>query len=217
MRAPLAALVLVVASIASAVPVRADEACASLLHRLAAANPELRTYRADVAFEVGLRSFPYVRKTLHGNAFFKRPARMQLVFRDLPSYAKNWSNLYVGLGTPTDWERKFTLASAVDPATRESYLVLTPRVAERRLREVDLYVDPGANLPNRIVWAYRDGRIEMRQRFERIDGHDLIVTQEADIRFPAFHAFVNTRITNYALNVEVEDRVFTERHGENAR
>ncbi|GAC1660154.1 MAG: hypothetical protein NVS4B13_08090 [Candidatus Elarobacter sp.] len=166
-----------------------------------------------MAFDVGLRSFPYLRRTLQGNAYFKRPARMELVFTDLPPFARAWSNLYVGLGTPSDWEKKFTITSAQDTSggTHEPYLVLTPCVADHRLREVDVYVDRVVALPDRIVWRYRDGRIAMRQRFGRIDGHDLVVAQDADIRLPAVHAYENARISNYALNVDVDDKVFTKK------
>jgi hypothetical protein len=192
-------------------PLCAQDETAALLAQLAGADPELRTYRADVAFDVGLHTFPYLRKRLHGNAYFKRPARMELVFTDLPSIARGWSNLYVGLGTPADWEKKFTIASALDPSSpgHQAYLVLTPRLTDRRLRGVDVYVDRAVGLPDRIVWRYRDGRIEMRQRFARVEGHDLVVAQDADIRLPAVHAFVKARISNYTLNVDVDDRVFT--------
>jgi len=195
--------------LANAAPLRADDAASALLARLAGADPDLHTYRADVAFDVGLRSFPYLRKTLHGNAYFKRPARVELVFSDLPAIARAWSNVYVGLGTPSDWEKKFTIAAGAAAPAREAYLVLTPRVPDRRLREVDVFVDRDVPLPARIVWRYRDGVIDMHQRFGRVDGHDLVVAQDADIRLPAVHAYVNARITNYALNVDVEDAVFT--------
>jgi hypothetical protein len=66
------------------------------------------------------------------------------------------------------------------------------------------------------VWRYRDGRIDMLQRCARIDGHDLIVAQDADIRLPAVHAYVRARISNYALNVEVDDSVFTQKQRETA-
>jgi hypothetical protein len=202
-------------SLAAASPLRAQDATAELLAKLAGADPDLRTYRADVAFDVGLHSFPYLRKTVHGNAYFKRPARMEVVFTDLPPIARAWSNLYVGLGTPADWEKKFTIASSEETSgSHERYLVLTPRVADHRLREVDVYVSDTVALPERIVWRYRDGRIEMRQRFGRVDGHDLVVAQDADIRLPAMHAYVNARITNYALNVVVDDAVFTPKHRE---
>ena len=220
MRRPLVTfLIVALASLAAAAPLRAQDETAALLAKLAAADPDLRTYRADVAFDVGLHTFPYLRRTLHGNAYFKRPARMEVVFTDLPAIARAWSNLYVGLGTPSDWEKKFTIGSAPDPSTgsHAPYLVLTPRVPGKRLREVDVYVDRTAALPERIVWRYRDGRIEMRQHFARVDGHDLIVAQDADIHLPAMHGYVNTRITNYALNVDVDDAVFTAvKHGDPA-
>ena len=209
MRRRIAVLFLTLAaSLCGAAPLRAQDETGALLAKLAGADPDLRTYRADVAFDVGLRSFPYLRKTLHGNAYFKRPARMELVFTDLPPVARAWSNLYVGLGTPSDWEKKFTITAAAD-GSHEPHLVLTPRAAERRLRDVEVYVDRGVALPERIVWNYRDGRIEMRQRFARVEGHDLIVAQDAEIRLPAVHGYVNARISNYALNVDIDDKVFT--------
>jgi hypothetical protein len=197
----------------AASPLRAQDETAALLAKVAAADPDLRTYRADVAFEVGLHTFPFLHKSLHGNAYFKRPARMELVFSDLPGYARGFSNLYVGLGTPSDWEKKFAISSAQEQSAGRSvtYLVLTPRVADRRLREVDVYVDPSSSLPGRIVWRYRDGRIDLKQRFAQVEGHDLVVAQDTDIRLPAVHAYVTSRITNYALNVEFSDAVFTKK------
>lgn len=184
-----------------------------MLGKLAGADPELRSYRADVAFQVGLHSFPYLSRTLHGNAFFKRPANLELVFTDLPPIARAFSNVYVGLGSPAEWATKFVITSAEQ--TREGrsvrYLVLTPRATDHRLREVDVFVDEAASLPERIVWQYRDGRIEMRQLFERIEGHDVVVAQNADIRLPAMHAYVKAKITNYAMNVDVDDKVFTKK------
>ena len=207
------------ASLAVAAPLHAQDETAALLAKLAGADPELQTYRADVAFDVGLRSFPYLRRTLHGNAYFKRPARMEVVFTDLPSIARAWSNLYVGLGTPSEWEKKFTITTAPDTSAgaHQAFLVLTPRVLDRRLRHVDVYLDRVVPLPERIVWHYRDGTIEMHQRFGRIEGHDVVVSQEADIHLPAMHAFINARLTNYALNVEVDDKIFTPKHREAAQ
>jgi len=216
MRRVLVAVLMVLASLGAAAPLRAQDEAAAILATLTGADPDLRTYRADVAFDVGLRTFPYLRKTLHGNAYFKRPARMEVVFTDLPPIARAWSNLYVGLGTPSDWEKKFTIGSASDAssASHLRHLVLTPRAAEERLREVDVYLDGAVALPARIVWRYRDGRIDMLQRFARVDGHDLVVAQDADIRLPAVHAYVRARITNYVLNGDVDDSVFTPKRHE---
>jgi hypothetical protein len=211
-RSFVALLLWLVALLGVAAPLRAQDETGALLALLADADPDRRTYRADVAFDIGLHTFPYLHKTLHGNTFFKRPSRFEIVFSDLPAVARTWSNLYVGLGTPSDWAKKFIITSTQDSGgAHERYLVLVPRVAGQRLREVDVYVDRSVALPERIVWRYRDGRIEMRQRFGRVDGHDLVIAQDADIRLSAVHAYVNARITNYALNVDVLDSVFTKK------
>jgi len=185
-----------------------------LLARIEAADPGLETYTASVEFKVGLHSFPFLRKTLHGEAYFKRPSRMELVFDDLPPYARAFRNVFVGLGTPSDWEKKFTIdtAQATGPdGAGTPYLVLTPRASDRRLQHVDVYLDAKRALPNRIVWTYRDGTIEMHQRFNDVDGHSVITDQDADIRLPGIHAYVLTTIDRYAINVPVDDAVFTKR------
>jgi len=196
--------------LATVAPLRAEDPTSALLSRIAAVDPGLTSYRADVAFDVGLKSFPYLRRSLHGAAYFKRPARMELVFNDLPGFAHAFSNVYVGLGTPTDWEKKFEISSAEDVIEGQAvrHLILTPRRVDRRLRAVDVYVDREVALPSRIVWHYKDGTIDLRQQFGKIDGHDLIVAQQSEIRLPAVHAFANAKITNYAINVEVDDRIF---------
>jgi hypothetical protein len=186
-----------------------------LLARMEAADPGLQTYTASVEFTVGLHSFPFLRRTLHGEAYFKRPSRMELVFDDLPPFARAFRNVYVGLGTPSDWEKKFTIATAQTAAGPDGasapYLVLTPRATDHRLQHVDVYLDAQRALPDRIVWTYRDGTIAMNQRFSDVDGHSVITGQDADIRLPGVHAYVIATIARYAINVPVDDAVFTRR------
>lgn len=197
----------------AALPARAHEGTTdALLARLSNADPGLHTYKADVAFDVGLRSFPYLRKTVHGNAYFKRPARLEVVFSDLPGVASSFRNLYVGLGTPADWATKFAISSATQTVEGRilPYLVLTP-LRGGRLRQVDVYVDGEAGIPTRIVWHYRDGSIDLKQAFSRVDGHDVVTGQNADIRMPWAHAFINGVISHHAINVDVDDTVFTKK------
>ncbi len=182
--------------------------------KLESADPSLETYRASVEFRIGMHTFPYVRKTVHGNAYFKRPGRMEIVFTDLPGFAQRFKNLYVGLGTPDEWEQKFDIdaATSVQPDGRSvAYLIMTPRKGDHRLQHVDVYVDEVSSLPSRIVWVYKDGRIEMTQKIVTLGAHHVIGGQNADIRLPGVHAYVDATIANYAINVPIDDAVFTKK------
>ena len=210
----LAALALAALLVAPVASRAATPAADELMAKLEAADPTLESYRAHVEFSVGLHTFPYLRKTVHGDAYFKRPSRMEIVFTDLPGFAQRFKNLYVGLGTPSEWNQKFDIdaSTSTGPDGRTvSYLIMTPKKLDRRLQHVDVYVDPASSLPSRIVWVYRDGRIEMKQTIVPFEGHNVIAAQNADIRLPGVHAFVNATIANYAINVPIDDAVFTKK------
>lgn len=197
----------------SAAPVRAAVTPDALMAQLESADPSLETYRANVEFSVGLYSFPFLHKTVHGEAFFRRPGKMEIVFSDLPGIAQRFRQLYVGLGTPVDWAKKFEIGAAetILDGNRTGYLILTPKKAESRLKEVDVFVDPKSSLPARIVWRYSDGAIAMQQTIADVDGHSVIAAQQADIRLPGVHAYVNTKITDVRVNAIFEDSVFTKK------
>ena len=190
----------------------ATPAAQELLAQLEGADPSLQTYRANVEFSVGLKTFPFLHKTVHGDTYFKRPGRMEFVFRDLPIFAQRFRNLYIGLGTPAAWETKFEIdvaQSVLPDGQAVSYLLLTPRKTDRRLQHVAVFIDRSSSLPSRIIWTYRDGAIEMKQDIVEVNGHNVVAAQNADIRLPGVHAYVNAKIANYAINVPVDDAVFT--------
>jgi len=51
----------------------------------------------------------------------------------------------------------------------------------------------------------------MHQHFSDVDGHSVVSDQDADIRLPGIHAYVIATIGRYAINVPVDDAVFTHR------
>jgi hypothetical protein len=187
-----------------------DARLAALLERVNNASPEVESYRAAVDFNIGLHTFPFLRRTVHGNTYFKRPDRVEVVFSDLPSYAEHFRNVYVGLGTPYEWTRKFSIELA-SPGTNAQHLVLTPKQRGGRLRNVAVYLDPQSSLPSRMVWSYHDGTIDMHQSIVPVDGHFVVGAQDADIKLPGVHAYVRARVYDYAFNVPIDDAVFTKK------
>jgi outer membrane lipoprotein-sorting protein len=182
----------------------------ALLAQMMNADPALQSYRANVEFSVGLYSFPFLRKTVHGEAFFKRPGHVQLVFSDLPAIAQRFRQVYVGLGSPAEWQRKFDISASEATVGGQTVpkLTLTPKV-DRRLKRVDVYLDPRSSLPTTFVWRYSDGTIRMTQQIVEVDGHSVVTAQAADIKLPGVHAFVNSHLTNVQVNAAFEDSVFT--------
>ncbi len=179
-----------------------------ILTAMEAVNPDVETYRASVEFSVGLHWPLPLRKTVHGATYFKRPSKMEVVFADLPAFAQQFRNVYVGLGTPEDWHRKFDIATGLEAG--HEFLILTPKNA-KRLRRVDVHLDEASNLPSRIVWTYRDGRIEMVQTIARIDGEYVVAAQRAEIRLPGVSAWIATSVRDYSFNVPIDDAIFTKK------
>ena len=83
------------------------------------------------------------------------PARMELVFTDLPPIARGFRNLYVGLGTPSDWARKFAISSA----------------RERLDGRVALVTGAGRGIAARDRERGQRGRLSARHRGQFV-GHD---------------------------------------------
>ena len=209
-------LLFIVAAVA-ALPVhaRAENApgVAAVLAQIENLDPSLETYRARVEFSVGLHSFPYVKKTVHGETFFKRPDRMEIVFEDLPAYASHFKNVFVGLGTPHDWQRKFEISlvpHGSEPGA-STELLLVPKAAGGRLRSIRVLLDSALMLPVKMLWTYHDGQIALTQSYVHVEGHTVLAAQSAEARFTLWRGFARTRLSKYAFNVPIDDAVFTKK------
>lgn len=181
-----------------------------ILGQIEAIDPTLESYKANIEFTVGLHLPLPMHRTLHGVTYFKRPARMEVVFADLPAIAQQFRNVYVGLGVPQEWQKKFSIASARTRDGRDQ-LIMTPRKADGRLETVTVDLDGPSRLPEHVLWTYRDGSIDMRQKIVSIEGHYVVGSQHAEIKLPGVSAWINAKIGNYAFNVPIDDAVFTKK------
>jgi hypothetical protein len=202
------AVLLAAANPSEALPAPPDATAEAIMSRIEGAEPDVASYRAGVEFTVGLHSFPFLRKTLHGETYFKRPDRLELVFDDLPPFARQFRSVYVGLGTPPVWRTKFDITVAGE-GPLDQHLVLTPKKRTGRLRDVAVYLDAASSLPARMVWTYRDGKIEMLQTIGPVEGHYVVLEQHGEIRLPGVSAFIRSRLHDYLFNVSIDDAIFT--------
>ena len=208
MRLRLAAIALIVLPFIFPAPAPAGTT-EEILATIEAIDPSVETYRADVEFTVGLHWPVALHKTLRGDTYFKRPSKMEVVFADLPAYARQFRNVYVGLGVPSEWERKFEINGIRTPQGQERLLMI-PR-KEGRLRTVAVSLDAASHLPAHVLWTYRDGTIDMEQQIASREGHFVIVAQHAEIRLPGVSAWIRSKVDHYRFNVPVDDAIFTKK------
>ena len=101
----------------------------AVLATLAAAPEQPEEYKASVALHVRLRVFPFIRMTLHGDSWYKRPGLYRFVFRGVPIIARAFSDMKYDLGDPAHWPDRYEIAFAPDSTAAAPVLRLTPKIA----------------------------------------------------------------------------------------
>jgi anti-anti-sigma factor len=183
-----------------------------LVARLAAQNPDMRSYQASLHVDVQLRTFPYLAQHLDGTAYFKRPDNYEVIFSNVPAYARGFDKLFADIGDPSDWNRRFHVTIDGEREVgghRDVMLRLVQRV-RGMIDHEDVAVDTHAWRIDEMEWHYYNGGvIAMTQDFQAVNGFSVLKAQHATIRIPYVHASAEGRYDTYRTNVAIDDGVFT--------
>jgi hypothetical protein len=189
MRAVLAAWcagLLIFAPIAAA----ADDgpAVTAVLAALTASPDQAVEYKAAVSLHVRMRVFPFIRMTLHGDSWYKRPGLYRFVFRGVPLIARAFSDMKYDLGDPAHWPDKYEIAFAPDSTIAAPILRLTPKTPVL-VKSFDVWLDPARGRILKAVWSRGDGGvITLVQTYAPIAGHAFVAKQQATINLPRMKA-----------------------------
>jgi anti-anti-sigma factor len=186
----------------------------SIVERVVAANPALRSYQARVHVAVQMQSFPFLAPRLVGTTYFRRPDNFEVVFDRVPSYAKGFDRLYSDIGDPTEWERRFNMTVIGEKAIAGHSDVVLRLVQKVRgmIDHQDVAVDTSAWRIDEMEWHYYNGGvITMTQTFEPSGDWTVLAAQHAVIRIPYVHAVADARYDDYHTNVAIDDSVFTKK------
>jgi anti-anti-sigma factor len=211
--AGLAGLVAVL-SLQCAVPAQAGSAPepSELVSHLVAQNPDMRSFQATLHVDFQLRTFPYIAQHLDGTAYFKRPDNYEVVFTNVPSYARGFDKLFADIGDPSGWERRFVVSVAGEReirGRRDTLIRLVQRV-RGMIDHEDVAVDTHAWRIDQMEWHYYNGGvISMTQDYQSVNGFNVLKAQHATIRIPYIHASAEGRYDGYRTNVAIDDAVFT--------
>jgi hypothetical protein len=160
-----------------------------VLSALAASPDQPDAYKASIALHVRMRVFPFIRITLHGDSWYKRPGLYRFVFRGVPFVAKAFSDMKYDLGDPARWPDRYTVAFAPESTDAAPVLRLTPKVAGL-VKNLDVAVDPAHGRILRATWARNDGgAIVLVQTYvPSAAGHAVVAKQVATINLPRMKA-----------------------------
>jgi hypothetical protein len=191
-----------------ATPARGASRLDELFARVDAAEPGLESYTATVDIKAGLRTFPWYGTSRSGDAYYKRPGRLELVINNMPRFISKFQHLFVGLGPTKDWTRDFN-ASVAEENTSTEHILLVPKNPQSRIRQIAVFLDPQSAIPSRILWTYTDGHVELDETFVDVAGHRIVAAHDVELALPAFHAYLHATVHDIAVNAPVDDAVFT--------
>jgi outer membrane lipoprotein-sorting protein len=175
--------------------------------RMVRVNASLRSYKADLHVDVALKSFLTLNQSLDGNVYYKQPNEQAVVFEVAPALASQFKKLYARIEPPERWAAVYKFAMLTDE-NGVTVFRLVPR-KHGRVSHLDVKVDDATGTIRNYVWNYEDGGfIAFDQSFTTINGNYLVNGQVGHVDLPSYKADVKSSLTNYRLNVAIDNGVF---------
>ncbi|HYL26751.1 MAG TPA: hypothetical protein VEW74_02890 [Candidatus Nitrosotalea sp.] len=179
----------------------------TVLQRMAARNPNLRSYEARVHVDVRMLSFPFFAPKLDGTTYFKRPDYFVVVFDRVPSYARGFQRIFDDVGNPQAWEKdqNVTLYGTTWLGARSVIVLrLTKKIHSDILDHTLAYVDPSDYSLLQMEWYYTNGgKITMTQQYREQGGFSVLSQQHATIKIPYVRAVADSTYGTYETNVPI--------------
>src|SRR5947209_12631849 len=160
----------------------------AVLAALSASTEQPEQYKATVALHVRMRVFPFIRMTLHGDSWYKRPGLYRFVFHGVPLIARAFSDMKYDLGDPARWPDRYEIAFAPQSTAAAPVLRLTPK-SPVMVKQLDVALDPAHGRILKATWSRGDGGvITMVQTYVPVAGHAYVAKQAATIDLPRMKA-----------------------------
>ncbi|MGC9993296.1 MAG: hypothetical protein ABSD52_13005 [Candidatus Cybelea sp.] len=179
----------------------------TVIERMAARNPSIKSYQARVHVDIRLLSFPFLAPKLDGTSYFKRPDLYVVVFDRMPSYARSFGRLFNDVGNPLGWERdqNITLDGTTVLGGREMLVLrLTKKIHSDILDHTLAYVDALSYTLAQMEWYYTSGgKITMSEQYRLEGNYWVLAQQHATIHMPYARAVADAVYGTYQINVPI--------------
>jgi hypothetical protein len=180
----------------------------TLLDRMAAINPHLRTFTATLHASVAMRSFPFLSADLVGTYYFKQPDKTKVVFSSgVPLMDAQFDKLYAHIEPPSRWRDLYQVTVVSDDGTTTTFRLI-PR-KHGNVTQIDATADDGSATVASMRWSYENGGYaEVTSRYGRVDGNLVVESQTGHVQEPGYVADIKSTIDGYTLNPELSDEIF---------
>jgi hypothetical protein len=184
---------------------------AVVLRKMTAVNAHIKSYEVRVHLDAKVHAILSLPLVLNATYYFKQPDKVQVVFDSVPELAKQFQNFYASIGTPATWPHTYVVTlepPSPDDPPDSAVLKLVPRGGSN-LDHALMTVDTSTYGVVAQQWIYKDGSSINVTQFNATSGMYVLPShQEADFRFPKYHAHVVADFGDYQINVPIPDSVF---------
>ena len=190
---------------ASAQPASPAADAHAIIVKMLAREPSLQSYRSRVHVDVRMLNFPWLAPKLDGTSYYKRPDTYEVVFDNMPGYAKGFQRIFDDVGDPGAWEKDQNVS--VDGASTlwghpMIVLRLTKKIHSTILDHTLAYVDPLSYALVEMQWYYTSGgKITMTESYRQQGQYWVLSAQHADIDIPHIRAVADASYGAYQTNV----------------
>jgi len=165
---------------------------------------------AVIEVRTKMRSFPPISLTFRGHSYFQWPDKQVVVFDNVPGIIKGMVKDSPSIAPAAAWPTEYTVNVLEDNGTTTTFHC-EPTDPNATLASADVALDDKTGEMAELHFTNKNGsETTTQQTYQRLSGHDVIVSQTGKSQGPGYRADVETTFSDYQFNVPISPDVFTQ-------
>ena len=156
----------------------------------------VQSYTSKLHVDLALRSFPYLKFHLDGHMDYKRPNIYSVHFDHVPWFGKGFENIKADPLQPATWIEHYDV-TRIERSGERTLVEMRDKITGN-VKAIHAELD-GDGL-RKIQWHYvNGGKINVEVNPSLVDGVPVPLTEDADIKLPAYHVVAHATFSDYKI------------------